>query len=130
LLTKIISAKPFKALKLTRTFRGCTYRLFQVIGTINGARIRKTFAQKTEAETERQRQEILRKNSSHNLRIVTRLTDEQVRDAEAASKLIGIRKTSLSECVRYYLDNHRGAENAPTLANAVTEYVAARERNP
>jgi len=121
-----MKSKSIKIKTVVRNIRGKGYKHFVVRGTVDGVRVSKSFSDRSQADAERQRLEILRKNDASNLRVISRLTDEQARDAETAIRLLGARKSTLADAVSFYLENYRGTENAPSLADALAQYLAER----
>src|SRR5262245_10149845 len=96
-----------------------TYRSFRLVGWLNGARLRKQFQDRAEAEGEKSRLEVEAANRDGAIRpINSRLTTEQVRAAEGAFGRIG--NHPLAEVVDYFLKNFR-----PPIASAVIETAAA-----
>ena len=80
--------------------------VFRVSGWLYGKRIRKNFATRAEAEAERQVFEVGSLQSNGNIRAaVTRLTDGQLREAEAAFRRLEGQPQSLSFCVDYAIAN-------------------------
>lgn len=82
-------------------------------GCLNGARARKFFPNKEEAEGYRQRKEVEAINGSHDLRpSVTHLTAEQLRQAEAAFRRLGndrdaLTKLSVTEAYPQFIEDRR-----------------------
>ena len=63
---------------------------FRVSGQLHGVRIRRNFKTRIEAEAEREVLEVQRVDSANKLRsVVTRLTNDQIREAELAYQRIG-----------------------------------------
>ena len=102
--------------------------VFRVSGWLHGKRIRKNFATRAEAEAERQVFEIGSLQTKGSARAaVTRLSDEQLNEAETAFRRLEGKQHSLSFCVDYALANYRAPEHQKLLADAIAEYVAAKE---
>ncbi|MFZ1056945.1 MAG: hypothetical protein WAN79_14830, partial [Opitutaceae bacterium] len=102
--------------------------VFRVSGWLCGKRIRKNFAARAEAEAERQVFEVGSLQSKGNVRAaVTRLSDEQLREAEAAFRRLEGQPQTLSICVDYAMANYRPPERQKLLADAISEYVASKE---
>ena len=102
--------------------------VFRVSGWLDNKRVRKNFPTRAEAEAERQVLEIQRLQAATGVRVAaTRLTDQQLQDAEAALRRLADQGHSLLFCVDFTLANYRTPEKQKSLANAVTEYVAAKE---
>ena len=102
--------------------------VFRVAGWLDGKRVRKNFATRAEAEAERQVREIYRLQSETGVRTtVTRLAEDQLQEAEAVFRRLAGQAYTLSFCVEYVLTNYRAPERQKLLADAVTDYVAAKE---
>jgi len=103
---------------------------FRVKGHLNGVRIRRNFKTKEEASAERALLEITAAQieSGRPNQLVTSLTLEQVRDAEAALRRLGAASHSLSFCTDFTLANYRKPDHEMPLADALKEYVAANRR--
>ena len=103
---------------------------FRVKGHLNGVRIRRNFKTKEEASAEKALLEITAAQieSGRPNQLVTSLTLEQVRDAEAALRRLGAAGHSLSFCADFTLANYRKPDHEMPLADALKEYVAAKER--
>ena len=102
--------------------------VFRVTGTLDGKRVRKNFPTRAEAEVERQAYEIQAMQADSGMRkAITRLTDEQLREAEAIFTRLTGQSHTLSFCVEFTLANYRAPERQKLLADAVTDYVAAKE---
>jgi integrase len=102
--------------------------VFRVSGWLEGKRVRKNFPTRSEAEAERQILEIRRLQREGGIRVAaTRLTDEQLQEAEAAFARLNGKRMALSFCVDFALSNYREPQNQKLLTEAVTEYVAAKE---
>ena len=102
--------------------------VFQLYARIEGQRFRKNFPTRTEAEAERQVQEVnwLQRDTGTRAAI-TRLTEDQLHEAETAFR----RLASLPRPLSFYLDfafaNYREPEKQKPLAEAVAEYIKAKE---
>ena len=80
--------------------------VFRVSGQLDGKRIRKNFATRTEAQAERQTLEIARIQAECGVRTAaTRLTDDQLKEAEAAFHRRGGRTRSLAVYLEFALAN-------------------------
>jgi integrase len=102
--------------------------VFRVSGWLDGKRIRKNFPTRAEAEAERQVFDIGHLQTKAGVRpAITRLNDEQLHEAEAAFRRLAGQRQSLSFCVDFALANHREPEKQKRLADAIAEYVAAKE---
>jgi hypothetical protein len=90
-----------------------------VEGRINGLRIRRNFPTREEANAERMVLEILTLQAEAGFRAVaTGLTDEQLRDAEAAFGRLTGKSLSLSSCIDFALSNYREPEHDKRLPEA------------
>jgi integrase len=102
--------------------------VFRVSGWLYGTRIRKNFATRAEAEAERQIFEIGSLQTKGKVRAaITHLSDEQLHEAETAFQRLEGQRQSLSFCVDYALANYRAPERQKLLADAIAEYIAAKE---
>jgi len=104
--------------------------VFRVSGWLDGKRVRKNFTTRVEAEAERQVLEVQRLQAESGVRsTITRLTEEQLQDAEAALRRLKENPGhSLLFCVHFTLANYRAPERDHTLIDAVTDYLTAKER--
>ncbi|MGH7959458.1 MAG: site-specific integrase [Opitutaceae bacterium] len=102
--------------------------VFRVGGWQDGKRVRKNFATRAEAQAERQVLEIAALQTESGMRVAaTRLSDDQLREAEAAfHRLVG-RARSLAFYLDYALTNYRDPVNDMSLTEAVKLYLAVRE---
>jgi integrase len=99
-----------------------------VDGYFNGVRIRKNFKTREEAAAEQTMLELKALNAANGLHtIATVLTAEQVREAEAVFHRLAGNAQPLSFYVDFAVANYRQPENQKLLADAATEYVAAKE---
>jgi integrase len=99
-----------------------------VDGYFNDVRIRKNFKTREEAAAEQATLEINALNAANGLRtIATVLTAEQVREAEAVFHRLAGNARSLLFYVDFAVANYREPEKQKLLADAVAEYVAAKE---
>ena len=102
--------------------------VFRVSGQLDGKRVRKNFPIHAEAEAERQILEIQRLQAEAGIRIAgTRLTDEQLQEAEAVFRRLAGQPQSLSFYVDFALANYSELEKQKSLADAIAAYVAAKE---
>lgn len=103
--------------------------VFRVSGWLYGKRIRKNFATRAEAEAERQVFEVGTLQTNGRVRAaITRLSDEQLHEAETAFQRLEGQQQTLSFCVDFALANYRAPERQKLLADAISEYVATKER--
>lgn len=103
---------------------------FRVSGFLHGVRIRRNFKARPDAEAECQLLEIQRLDAANKFRtVVTRLTNDQLREAEAAYQRIGDKpQRSLSFYVDHALATYREPEEPKALVDAVTDYVAGKTK--
>lgn len=103
--------------------------VFRVSGWLDGKRVRKNFPTRTEAEAERQILEIQQIQTETGVRAAaTRLNDDQLHEAEAVFRMISGQSNTLTFYVKFALANYRQPEKQKLLADAVTEYIAAKQR--
>ncbi len=102
--------------------------VFQLYARIDGQRFRKNFPTRTEAEAERQVQEVnwLQRDTGTRA-AVTRLNEDQLHEAEAAFRRISGLPRPLSFYLDFALTNYREPEKQKPLTDAVAEYVTAKE---
>ncbi len=102
--------------------------VFQLYARIDGQRFRKNFQTRAEAEAERQVQEVSWLQRDTGTRAaVTRLNEDQLHEAEAAFRRIANLPRPLSFYLDFALTNYREPEKQKPLADAVAEYVTAKE---
>jgi integrase len=102
--------------------------VFRVSGWLDGRRIRRNFATRAEAEAERQVFEVGNVQAKTASRVaVTRLTEDQLHEAEAVFRRLAGQGQTLSFCVDYSLANYRAPERQKPLVEAIAEYVASKE---
>jgi len=101
--------------------------VFRVSGWLDGRRIRKNFPTRAEAEAERQSLEIQLLQAESSVRpSLTRLTEDQIHDAEAAFRKLKDAPRGLLFYLDYALANYREPEHQMALADAVTDYLATK----
>lgn len=110
---------------ITAKERGFTYQTFQLVGYVHGERVRKRFKKREDAVFEKSRLEVLAANSGEIRPVNTRLTAEQIADAEAAFRRLGGK--SLAEAVDWYLVNYRPPAVPKLLTEAKTAYLAFKK---
>jgi len=102
--------------------------VFQLYARLDGTRFRKNFATREEAEAERQVQEIQWLQRETGIRAAaTRLTDEQLHEAESMFRRIAGLPRSLSFYVEFALDNYREPISQKPLSEAITAYTAEKQ---
>ena len=102
--------------------------VFRVSGWLDGKRIRKNFGTRPEAEAERQVLEIQRLQGETGIRpAVTRLTEDQLHEAEAVFRRLVSHSRPLSFYVEFALANFREPTTQKLLTEAITEYVATKK---
>jgi hypothetical protein len=102
---------------------------WRVEGRLSGIRIRKNLKTREEASAEKAALEMsaIKTNSAlHSA--VTCLSEEQLREAEGLFRRLQGNSRSLSFCVDFALENHRAPARQRSLADAVTEYLARKNR--
>ena len=102
--------------------------VFRVDGRIDGKRIRRNFKTRADAEAERRFLKVQRLQGDAGLRTaITRLTDDQLHEAEAAF----LRLKDAPQALLAYLDcglaNYRSPQQEKPLGEAVTEYFATKK---
>ena len=98
--------------------------VFRVSGWLDGQRVRKNFATRAEGHA----LQILQTHAENVRTAVTRLTDDQLHEAEAVFLRLSGRDRSLSFYVDFALSNYREPAHENPLAEAIAEYVAAKGR--
>lgn len=102
--------------------------VFRVTGWLDGKRVRKNFPNRAEAEAERQVLEIQLVQIETGIRTAaTRLTDDQLHEAETVFRLLTAQVRSLSFFVEFALANYREPERQKMLSDAIADYIAAKE---
>lgn len=101
---------------------------WRVDGSLHGVRFRRNFKTREEAAAEKAMLEIKAVNEANGLHaIATVLTAEQVREAEAVFLRLAGNARPLSFYVDFALATYREPERQKPLADAIAEYVAAKE---
>ena len=102
---------------------------WRVSGSLAGVRIRKNFPSREEAAAEKSSLELRAAQATSGQRsVATSLSNDQVREAEAAfRRLVGAPKP-LAFYLDYALTNYRAPDRDQTLAAAVAEYMASKSR--
>lgn len=102
--------------------------VFQLYARLDGKRFRKNFPTRSEAEAERQVQEIQLLQRETGIRAAaTRLTDEQLHEAESVFRRIAGRTQTLSFYVEFALANHREPVTQKILPEAVVEFLVIKD---
>jgi integrase len=101
---------------------------WRVIGYIHGERIRRNFKTREEAAAEKAALETKRVQiASGHRALLSSLTDEQAREAEAAFLRLRDKPHSLSFYVDFALANYQEPEQRRKSTAAIADYVAAKE---
>src|ERR1035438_3204752 len=101
---------------------------FQLYARLDGKRFRKNFQTRAEAEAERQVQEMQLLQRETGSRVAaTRLTDEQLHEAESVFCRIAGHAHSLSFYVEFALTNYRAPVMQKPLAEAIAAFVASKD---
>jgi len=101
---------------------------WRVTGWLHGLRVRKNFKSREEAAAEKAALEIKSLQATSGLRsIATPLTDEQVREAEAAFQRLADKPRPLTFYLDFAFANYREPQNQKPLADAITDYNAAKK---
>ena len=102
--------------------------VFRVSGWLDGKRIRKNFCTHAEAKVEADTLEIRRLQGATGVRpAVTRLTEDQLHEAEAVFKRLAGKPHSLSFWVDFALANYREPARQKSITEAIADYVALKE---
>jgi integrase len=102
---------------------------WRVAGWLDGVRIRKNFKSREEAAAEKAALELKALQANGNVRSsLTFLTEEQLREAEAAFNRLKDRPHQLSYYLDYALVNDREPASQQSLAVAVADYEARKTR--
>ncbi len=102
--------------------------VFRVAGWLDGKRVRRNFATRPEAKAEVDALEIQRLQGETGIRpTVTRLTEDQLHEAEAVFKRLSGKPHSLSFWVDYALANYREPARQKSITEAIADYIALKE---
>ena len=102
---------------------------WRVDGRIHGLRIRKNFKTRQEAGAEKAALDIKAVQADSGVRsTTTRLTDEQLHEAEAAFRRLASAPKSLDFYLDYALTNYRAPERENTLEAAVAAYFGTKQK--
>ncbi|MBI5688608.1 MAG: site-specific integrase [Verrucomicrobia bacterium] len=103
--------------------------VLRVSGWLDGKRVRKNFHTRAEARAEVEGLEVDATQAETGLRrAVTRLTEAQLKDAEAAVLRLEGKAHTLGFCVDFTLTTYRAPEREKALADGVADYLAAKKR--
>lgn len=113
---------------LTRFENRNSVTSWRVSGFLHGIRVRRNFKTREEAAAEKGTLEIKALQSASGLRsIATALTEDQVREAEALFQRVNGKSRPLSFYVDFALSNYREPESQKLLAEAIVDYVRAKQ---
>jgi hypothetical protein len=102
--------------------------VFRVTGWLDGQRVRKNFRTRAEAEAERQVLEVQRAQGATGIHTaITRLTDEQIGEAETVFARVAGLPRPLAFYIEYSLINYIEPDSQKSLADAIKEYTAAKD---
>ncbi len=102
--------------------------VFRVSGWLDGKRVRQNFKTHAEAKAQADINEVQRLQGETGLRTaITRLTDEQLHDAEVAIRRIAGKSRPLSFYVDFALANYREPTFQKALGEAIVDYLAAKD---
>jgi integrase len=102
--------------------------VFRVDGRLDGKRVRRNFHTRTEADAERRLLQVQRLQGDAGIRTaITRLSDEQLHEAEAAFLRLKDAPQSLLAYLDCGLVNYRSPQQERPLGEAVTEYLATKK---
>ena len=102
---------------------------WRVSGWLHGLRVRKNLKSREEAGAEWAALEAKAAQAAGNVRgTSTFLADDQLREAEATFRRVADAPKSLSFYLDFALANYRAPDREQTLADAVTTYVAFKQR--
>jgi len=102
---------------------------WRVSGWLHGLRVRTNFKSREEAAAHRAALEIKALQAAGNGRAATTfLTDDQLREAEAAFRRLTVAPQSLSFYLDYALANYRAPERDITVDAAVAAYLPRSSR--
>ena len=102
---------------------------WRISGWLHGVRIRKNFKSREEAAVEKAALEAKAAQAISNIRAVsTFLSDDQLREAEAAFRRLDGSPKSLSVYLDYALANYRPPEREITVEKATAAYLATKKQ--
>lgn len=103
---------------------------WRVSGWLGGLRIRRNFKTREEAGAEKAALELKALQATAGFRpATTLLSDDQLREAEAIFRRLAGHPRGLAFYVDYALAHYREPDREMPLANAVTAYIQAREKD-
>lgn len=115
----------FRIREMVAKERGRRYVRYQLVGYLNGERVRKRFESHDEAIGEKRRLEVLAANTGEIRAANTRLSHEQLAESEAAfARLAG---RSLTQAVDWYLSTYHKAHAEKSLLDAANSFLKDRE---
>ncbi len=118
--------RTFSVRRTTVSAKGHTYARWKVDGRIDGARYRKFFGSREEAEAHRGEMDIKALNDARVVRTTaSHLPPEQLRDAESALLRLGGRH-SLSMAVDWFLQTYRETLTTKTFSEIYPLFLADR----
>lgn len=121
----LAKSQQFKVVRLLVKNGGFTYYSYRVEGRINGRRIRRQFKDPDQAHGEKLRLEVQAANAPEVRTVHTRLTHEQLADAEGAvRRLAGV---PLSSAVEWYLANYRPPIEEMALPAAIERFLTDKQ---
>jgi hypothetical protein len=101
--------------------------VFRVAGWLEGKRVRQNYSTRAEADAQRQLLQVQRLQGETGIRTaVTRLTDEQLQEAEAAFLRLKGAPQSLMAYLDCGLANYRGPQQQKPFADALADYLATK----
>jgi len=123
-----MNSASFAIRRINAREHGCRYQTFQLVGYLDGHRVRKRFKSRAEALGEKNRLEVAVANRDGAIKTVTtRLTSTQLAEAEAVFSRIGER--SLSVAVDWFLANYRPPTVEMGIETAAAAFTADRAGN-
>ena len=117
----------FSIRRLKLSEHGFDYETWQLIGYLNGERVRKRFKSREEALGEKNRLEVAAANAGEIVARNTRLSAAQLADAEAAFARLGPRL--LSAAVEWFVTTYRPPEIATSTETATAAFLAERAQH-
>ncbi len=120
---------PQSAFTVTRFLNRNGVTSWRVDGRLHGLRIRRNFKTREEAGAERAALEAKAAQAASNVRSAsTFLTDDQLRQSEAAFRRLADAPKPLAFYLDYALANYRAPEREITVDAAVTAYLASKKK--